>query len=240
MTCTKYRGSILYRGPSLIDGAEIVVIVTYHSENPKTGPMAQTWILLVAVDPVAAIRAGMDRAVCGNCSLRHAPHIGGACYVLEHKAPLSIWRSFKKGHYPLFDPAIDGDRIARSKVRLGAYGDPAAVPFEVWAPLVKLARGYTGYTHQAFEKWFDSRFLDICMVSADTDGIARRAREIGARYFRIASDIELAPDEIECPNRTTGTTCIECMECTGAADRPHVVNLVHGSRRARLGNNQPL
>ena len=233
----KYRGSILYQGPSLIDGAEIVVIATFESANPKTGPMVQTWILLVGIDPVAAIRAGMDRAVCGNCSLRHAPHIKGACYVREHEAPLSVWRSFKKGHYPAFDSAIDGDRIARSKLRLGAYGDPAAVPYEVWAPLVKLARGHTGYTHQAFENWFDRRFLDICMVSADTHGIARRGREMGARYFRIASDIELAPDEMECPNRTTGTTCIECMECTGAGDRPHVVNLVHGSRRGRFGNN---
>lgn len=233
----KYRGVILYQGPSLIDGAEIVVIATFESANPKTGPMVQTWILLAGIDPVAAIRAGADRAVCGNCSLRHAPHIRGACYVREHEAPLSVWRSFKKGHYPLFDPAIDGDRIARSKLRLGAYGDPAAVPFDVWAPLVKLARGHTGYTHQAFENWFDRRFLDICMVSADTAGTARRARKMGARYFRIATDITLAPDEIECANRTTGITCIECMQCDGAGDRPHVVNMVHGSRRARLGNN---
>ena len=33
-------------------------------------------------------------------------------------------------------------------IRLGSYGDPAAVPIEIWDNLCSVAANYTGYTHQ--------------------------------------------------------------------------------------------
>lgn len=66
-------GAVLWRGPSLYDGAPIVVLLTgddASSGNRKTGRMIQTWILRADVAPHAALALGLDGAVCGTCPLR--------------------------------------------------------------------------------------------------------------------------------------------------------------------------
>ena len=48
------NGRILYEGPSMLDGAPIVVIATGFAErsgNDKTGAMIQTWILRADIPP---------------------------------------------------------------------------------------------------------------------------------------------------------------------------------------------
>jgi hypothetical protein len=64
---------IIYRGPSLIDGAPIVVIATYSDRNKKTGTMLQTYIIREDVDPREASKTGADISICGTC-----PHRGTA------------------------------------------------------------------------------------------------------------------------------------------------------------------
>jgi len=88
---------ILYTGPSMLDGSPIVVIATAGSNNVKTGPMIQTWILRADLDPVEAKHAGADSSVCGQCPHRH--FLGGSCYVQPYQAPRSIWYSWWKGNY---------------------------------------------------------------------------------------------------------------------------------------------
>ena len=234
----KYRGVILYDGPSLVDGRPIVVIATFETANPKTGPMIQTWILVRDLDPVQASVQGLDYSICANCALRW--HHGGACYVILFQAPLAVWKSYQAGNYRDFDQAIDGPVFARAKLRMGAYGDPAAVPFKVWGPLLDLVRDHTGYPHQFSEPFYDPRFSQVCMISADTQAKADQAEAAGARYFRIATDQtqELSPDEMECPNRPTGEMCVECMQCSGSGKPgPDIVNRLHGSRASRFLNN---
>ena len=65
----KPSGVILYQGPSLLDGAPIVVIATglENSSNNKTGNMIQTHILCADMLPVAAIQEGKDSSICGDC-----------------------------------------------------------------------------------------------------------------------------------------------------------------------------
>ena len=65
------NGFVIYEGPSLIDGAPIVVIATglvRKSRNPKTGWMIQTWIMRADIAPNIALRKRLDRSVCGDCS----------------------------------------------------------------------------------------------------------------------------------------------------------------------------
>jgi hypothetical protein len=62
---------IIYEGPSLYDGAPIVVLVQTGSSNRKTGDMVQTYILRSDIDPITASRTGKDSAICGTC-----PHMG--------------------------------------------------------------------------------------------------------------------------------------------------------------------
>ena len=67
------NGVVLYRGPSRLDGAPIVVVATglqRPSENEKTGPMVQTWILRSDEHPVSAVHSGADASICGDCPLR--------------------------------------------------------------------------------------------------------------------------------------------------------------------------
>ena len=104
------NGRIIYEGKSLLDGAEIVVIVTglaNGSDNSKTGDMLQTWILRTDTDPITANRTGLDFSICGNCKLRGVVNMtkkkGTAdkrpCYVTLHHAPLNVWKTYKRGRY---------------------------------------------------------------------------------------------------------------------------------------------
>src|SRR4051794_34520074 len=103
------NGYVIYRGPSEIDEQPIVAIATgfqKKSKNRKTGPdLIQVWILREDINPVEAILDGADISICGLCPLRGIPEEGKIrdrkCYVPVWRAPLSIWRCFKRGSYPL-------------------------------------------------------------------------------------------------------------------------------------------
>ena len=67
------NGAIIYRGPSLLDGAPIVAIViglATDSANVKTGAMLQSYILRDDMHPLDAIASGADYSICGDCSAR--------------------------------------------------------------------------------------------------------------------------------------------------------------------------
>ena len=156
------RGFVLWRGESAIDGAPIAVIATLRSKNTKTGRMVQTFIMRTDVDPMTAVRIGRDLSICGMCLYR--PALDGGCYVTVGRAPLQVFRALKRRRYPRAPERLLGtlDR----PVRLGTYGDPAAVPFEVWERLLAGVTRWTGYTHQW--RTCDTRFRSILMASADT------------------------------------------------------------------------
>jgi len=60
-------GVVLYRGPSAINGAPIVVVATAWggSAYSKTGNMFQTYVIADGIHPVEAAQTGADAAVCG-------------------------------------------------------------------------------------------------------------------------------------------------------------------------------
>ena len=64
----KPLGFIAYEGPSMIDGAPIVVIVNKidGSDNVKTGAIVQTFIIRSDIGPVDALNTGADAAICGD------------------------------------------------------------------------------------------------------------------------------------------------------------------------------
>ncbi len=215
---SKPNGVILYRGPSLLDGAPIVVVATGlagSSANVKTGAMVQTWILSDdGKDPIQAIKSGNDASVCGDC-----PHRGSSCYVNPAQAPLSVYRAVQREIYPTFNLADHLRLFMGRNVRLGSYGDPAAVPFVVWRIITRFAAGRTGYTHQ----WrnCDQRLQALVMASCDTPEQRRQASAAGWRTFRIRIDGSdpLMPGEFVCPASAEAgkrLTCEQCLACSGA------------------------
>lgn len=220
------NGLILWRGASLLDGAPIVAVVTglaAGSSNRKTGDMLQTWILREDMAPTDAVRNGADASICGQCPHRgYGDGHGRTCYVNVGQGPLAVWRAYKRGTYPV---AIDSDALTAAGrgllVRLGSYGDPAAVPAYVWEQLTADAVGHNGYTHQ----WRTAPQLrKLCMASADNAADATDAQAMGWRTFRVAMpcDPPRLVGEAICPASAEAgkrLTCAQCLSCGGADGR---------------------
>lgn len=228
------RGLVLYRGPSLLDGAPIVAILVARSANTKTGNMPQLYVLRADVDPLAALELGADRSICGAC-----PHRGDAttgrkrsCYVVVERGPLVVWRAWRRGLYPPATPHSLRKMTRQRVVRLGAYGDVAAIPRDRLDAVVEHADGWTGYTHQ----WRTGFALaDLVMASCDTDADSHDAAALGYRAFRIVPEgTSRLPNHLRCPasaERGKATTCAKCKQCDGTRnnpDRPSVQITIHG------------
>lgn len=234
MTKPKELGFILYDGPSMLDGAPIVVIATLSTSNRKTGDMVQTWIIRSDIDPVTSSKMGKDVSICGNCP--HRQNTGGACYVNIGQAPNQIYKSYIRGRYAKFDIELHGQYLSSRKVRLGAYGDPSAVPFDIFKTITEIAQSHTGYTHQIAHKNFDKRYLSICQVSADTPKQALKYQSMGAKTFRVALPNDgLFDNEIECLADSKGLQCVDCGLCDGQTK--NIAIAVHGSRASSFKSN---
>ena len=125
--------------------------------------------------------------------------------------------------------------MAGKLVRLGSYGDPAAVPFAVWQALLARVAGHTGYTHQwrvfpEFDAWV--------MASCDSSAERVMARALGFRTFRVAPFDSWVRErgEVLCPASAEAgkrTTCAACKACggTSAKARADIVIPAHGGGR---------
>ena len=244
------NGIVLYEGPSLIDGDPIVAIMTglRGSSNPKTGSMLQTWILRSDMHPVDALSSGADYSICGGCPHRpqgkpkRGKRYGSrACYVNPMSFG-SVFKAYQAGKYIRTDATRS--YTAGRYVRLGSYGDPAAVPFGVWRNLVRGAIGHTGYTHQWRD--CDSRLRRLCMASVDTESDYQEAKRAGWRCFRVRGSADpILSTESVCPASDEAgklTTCMRCRLCSGSfedrANPPRDISIVVHGAGAR--NFQPL
>ena len=235
------KGVVLYRGPSALDGAPVVAICTFHTTNRKTGPMAQIWVLREDMHPSDANGSGADASICGVCPHRGrmegGRNVGRTCYV-DGRAPSSVWSAYRRGVYVEISPDEIPVVMGGRGVRLGAYGDVAALPHAIVAAVAHAAMFTTGYTHQ----WREGFALaDYVMASCETDADVRDATALGYRVFRVtaagAGRQPTAPDGarfMECPAETRGLQCASCRACDGASGHrtAHVQIQIHGSPAA--------
>lgn len=226
------NGRIIYRGASALDGAPIVCIAIGFkagSSNAKTGNMIQTYILRDDQTPIEAIRSGSDSSICGECVHRGTNGKKRTCYVNIGQGVTVVYKAYRDGKYPEWD-GIAPNRI----IRLGTYGDPAAVPEAVWRDFLANAIGHTGYTHQ----WRDSAFKWLAryaMASADSPADVALAHSAGWRTFRVAlpSHAPKLASEYKCPASAEAgkkLTCIQCKACNGnlTARKASIVIQAHG------------
>jgi hypothetical protein len=228
----KFNGIELYNGPSMLDGSPIIAVLILKSMNSKTGDMMQLHIIRADMAPLMASKKKLDAAICGNCPHKHSD--GGACYVNIGQGPTVVYKTWKAGKYPVYTSEHD-TRISSRKVRLGAYGDPAAVPYSILKHLTDTALGFTGYTHQIDHPNFDSRVLEFCQISTDTEKQTKQAYKYKRGTFRVVTDkVQALPYETECLADSKGIECRDCMQCDGTSN---IFILVHGSRKSNFLNN---
>ena len=244
------NGFTFYRGPSMLDGKPIRAVATCiksDSTNVKTGAMIQVYIMPDDIKPSIAVKTGQDESVCGSCV--HRPSLAiknGAspCYVLVWQSVDRVWQASYKD---ITNAEEIGRAIAPSgkSVRFGAWGDPAMVPFDIMAALLRGASHHTGYTHQ-WRKF--PKFRHILMASVDTIEEREEAKKAGWRTFRVAEkftgeDIVLS-GEILCPaSEEAGkrTTCDKCGLCAGLSRKAKDIMIpVHGSKAIKANKTSSI
>lgn len=223
-----------FRVSSALNGEPIIVAVQMtDTANTKLGAeMRQVWIMPAGMKPSVANGTAAQDSVCGKCWFK----TNGACYV-NMQTPNSVYRSIEAGNYTELsqtpeDLAVLADALHGETVRVGAWGDPAAMPWPIMQTITKAAASYTAYTHQAAHPNFNRMYLSVCMVSAESPKQAAKYQELGIRTFRpkVAGSVNLE-NEITCPNETHGINCIECRLCDGGNARrgnPSIAVTVHG------------
>ena len=239
---------IAWEGASLIDGSPIVLILTgfiHHSSNKKSGRILQSWIIQQNILPTEAAKHGRDKANCGDCPLKLSNI--GSCYV--NLLPLNnIYRKHRAGGYQkLSKHEIEIIKRYRYPIRIGSYGetalqegfppqatanpkgDPTAIPFHIWEPIISASGKYTGYTH-LWRNQSNYIWRKYLMASVENKSDARLAQSLGWRTFRvIAPNAPLIQNEILCRHTEDDrSVCENCLLCDGASSKPNVADRVNG------------
>ena len=241
-------GIIIYDGPSVLDGSPVLGVVTgalergiqHPTSNQKIshGYAVQLWIVMRDMHPMDALHGGADVGICGTCPLRAQEGRKRLCYV----NPMTIGQVWKHATRPEVERVTPYDlgrtRMGLAKyIRLGAYGDPVALPFEVCDDLLRGARAagaraWSGYTHQA--QVADPRWKSILMASAEGDPSTLQAQ--GWRTFTVTNPGEAVEGSVLCPaSEEAGkkTSCAKCNLCNGVQGemdaRKSIYIPVHGA-----------
>ena len=253
MKIIKPKSSIIYQGPSLIDGSPIVCIAIVSSGNSKTGSMIQTYIIRSDVSPMEASKSGLDYAISGNCQHRgnatndpaKKTAVNRTCYVTLFQGPTVVYKTLKRGGYALATPE-QITAIGRGQmVRLGSYGDPAAVPKSAWDALLRDSIGWTGYSHQSKLPGVIVDYNKV-MVSVESKASAQGYHLNGKRTFRVIpvaawkeqGNAALLKSEILCPASNEAgnkALCIDCGLCKGSSVKAKSIAIVaHGTAKASI------
>ena len=228
-------GVVFYDGPSQIDGAPIIGVATGFdgSRNTKTGSgLVQTYIVRRDMTPIEASLTRADRSICGDCEHAGTATSPRSCYVNLAHGPRTVYDAFGRGVYGAVDVETAAEMMRSRRVRLGTYGDPAALPLSVWDSVLAYSGYVTGYTHQ----WRSApEFARYCMASADSTDDRAAARMLGFRTFRVrGADDPLEHGEVQCPAAKEAgfrTTCDACFACGGnsAKAKADISIVAHGA-----------
>jgi len=215
----------IWEGASPYNSAPISSIITGtdgSSNNPKTGPMIQLWIIPKEINPKDAVKTGEDECVCGDCPLRPTTTKTNnfkPCYVGRRawQAPRSVWQ-YNIGRKVELEKSWCAMKLSNLPIRIGAYGDGAMMPQEIIQKLVHIADGHTCYTHMWKQKWAQW-IKKYSMASVSSVGDAKIAWKKSWRTFRISNQNDCTDNEIMCPHITHNVQCIKCNLCNGKVNK---------------------
>ena len=222
---------VIYKGISLLDNETPIMVVmsgyNKDSKNEKTGPLVQLYILPIDILPKDAYQSG-SKSVCGDCKYNG----NNGCYVRWSHLK-SLWNSARKQN-PV-SMRIAKELIKGLRVRVGAAGDPAAIPFSFWNSLLSGCENHTGYTHQWDKDEFSS-LSSLFVASTDSKDETRRANEKGWSTFEVIDNEEPSASSILCLATDTTKTknglpfdCASCMGCNGKGKQKNWYVKLHGA-----------
>ena len=233
---------VLYKGISQLDKTTPIMVVlsgyTKDSTNTKTGPLAQLYILSVDTVPMEAYKTA-SKAVCGTCKYNG----NNGCYVRWSHLK-SLWNSARKQN--AIDHKLTRELLKGLRVRVGAAGDPLAVPADFWKDILSSCESYTGYTHQWREP-FAKQYKGMFMASVDNERENKEARSKGWNTFFVTDGEEPPEKSVQClatiPDKTDinglPMSCASCMLCNGKGTKTVTAplhgasNTMHKARKAR-------
>lgn len=238
------RTFLLWRGPSALDGSDILAIAIPASANSKTGAM-----LSIAILPASGQHRKPQPSVCAAGSDgKGCPFaLTGGCYV-NWAFGVAASRDRLLDAIPFASDetkTADVDAVRRlaggMPVRFGERGDPAALPRWLLQALADGAGVRTGYTHV----WNDERGSDLSalmMGSTENEAATREAWRKGWRTYRVRPiGAPLLDGEIDCPSNR-GVSCADCGLCSGASGRagsaPSISIEAHGGAVAAKVSNR--
>ena len=248
MTDSSY---VFFKGQSRIDGDPIVGIITgltNPSRNIKTGQMYQVYIFVDnGLHPLDNVKSGADASICGDCDRRpYLIETGRSdlefpCYLFKEmgRAVGAVWKAYKAGKIKTvgMSKVLSAIRYFERPLRLTTYGDPTAVPLDVWEPMIRAAAGHTGYS-QFWNRPENSEYRRFFQASVFTAKQQTAAAALGWNTFRsddTATDLDLAGRESRrrfmvkkeklCPNPISKInnpdrrpiTCAKCLLCAGTS-----------------------
>lgn len=209
-----YKSDSVFQSDARLDIIAYATGTEASSENSKTGKMQQLFVLPFGSSPITASRDLSDESICGHCPYR--PSESGACYVVVSQAPITIYLTMLRGRELAVGPGLVDQKVP---MRLGAYGDPAMLPFDALERIAQSVDLTTGYTHQW--RWCDPAYAKYCMASCDLDEIDE-AEALGYRCFVVVPSgttmdegLEESGYLVQCKSTKSGKKCEECMLCSG-------------------------
>jgi Arc/MetJ-type ribon-helix-helix transcriptional regulator len=146
-----------------------------------------------------------------------------------------MWKtgSWKAARARAPDMAAAIKAMSKKPVRFGEYGNMSSVPREVVEKLLKAADRWTLYEHE-WRKDSNQWLNEYAMASVHSEAEALEAQAMGWRTFRErGEDDPLMDNEIQCPHRTHGVQCVDCLLCDG-----HRMTVVHRRDRVVLRSDK--
>jgi hypothetical protein len=221
--------------PSQLANGRQVVILAKLKANKKTGRMIQ----LAFLDPtVDQRRIDPDQPNGQGCDRRCSAFDG--CYVQSfvfHIGSIAgALAEYQAGTMPAieFGQFLNVVESAATPTRIGEFGDPASVEFDVIDRIVLASRqaGWTGYSHH----WrnCDQRLAQYVMASVETETDYQLARSMGWRCFQVGGQV-VKGQRLECLNTSQGLACAACRLCRGNEMKFDIVIEAHGRNAKRIG-----
>jgi hypothetical protein len=218
---TKIFPDILKRGNNIwFRKGNVLINFQKGSKNSKTGLAIQNYLIPKSWGDAGEILD--DKDVCFDCP--HSQSKNATCYVRKGtaswglKSKAKALKSFVK-LIPEFSQATE-DAILKmcegQYVRFGAYGEPILLGEDLVKKITKVAKTWTGYTHQWHQdqyQWAKKYF----MASVDSLPEKSLARSKGWRPFFVSDDPNYKMDKTDsvlCPASAQAGKKLQCNACS--------------------------